>query len=112
MRTPKQRLAISVLSLVVFAAAIYLPLYFTYRAQQGIKGGSTTPPVAQDGEATAISNLDGTNAPKSLANRHPLAVIVENHPDARPQFGLGAASVVYEALTEGGITRILAIYGP
>ncbi len=40
----------------------------------------------------------------------PLAVMVENHPAARPQAGLGEASVVYEALAEGGITRFLAIY--
>ena len=95
MRTPKQRLVISVLSLVVFAAAIYLPLYLKYRSLQETNGSNTTPPVAQDGEATAISNLDGSEAPKSLANRHPLAVMVENHPDARPQFGLGAPSLVY-----------------
>ena len=40
----------------------------------------------------------------------PLAVMIENHPAARPQSGLGEADVVYEALTEGGITRFLAIY--
>jgi hypothetical protein len=40
----------------------------------------------------------------------PLAVMVENHPDARPQTGLDKANVVYEALAEGGISRFLAIY--
>lgn len=39
-----------------------------------------------------------------------LAVIIDNHPDARPQNGLNAASVVYEAPVEAGITRLLAIY--
>src|SRR5262249_25822967 len=39
-----------------------------------------------------------------------LAVMIENHPAARPQSGLGEAAIVYEALTEGGITRFLAIY--
>ena len=111
MRTHKQRLVIGTLSLVVIAAAIYVPLYLKYRALKSSRN-NTSPAVTQDGEAMAISNLDGTEAPKSLANRHPLAVIVENNPDTRPQFGLGAASVVYEALTEGGITRFLAIYGP
>ena len=41
---------------------------------------------------------------------YPLAVLVENHPDARPQAGLAQADVVYEALTEGGISRFLAVY--
>ncbi|OGY23842.1 MAG: hypothetical protein A2172_05420 [Candidatus Woykebacteria bacterium RBG_13_40_15] len=43
-------------------------------------------------------------------DRLPLAVIIENHTDARPQTGLGQAEVVYEALAEGGITRFLAIF--
>jgi hypothetical protein len=40
----------------------------------------------------------------------PLAVMVENHPDARPQTGLDRANVVYEALAEGGISRFMAVY--
>lgn len=42
--------------------------------------------------------------------RRPLGVMIENHQDARPQSGLSAADVVYEAVAEGGITRFLAIY--
>lgn len=45
-----------------------------------------------------------------LANRHPLAVMIENHPDARPQAGLAMADIVYEAIVEGGITRFMAVY--
>lgn len=42
-------------------------------------------------------------------SRTPLAVMIENHPEARPQSGLGSADVVYEALAEGGITRFMAM---
>lgn len=35
---------------------------------------------------------------------------VENDPGARPQWGLQDAAVVYEYLTEGGITRFSALY--
>ncbi|OQA53201.1 MAG: putative lipoprotein YerB precursor [candidate division WS2 bacterium ADurb.Bin280] len=59
-----------------------------------------------------ICQLDGMSYSPDKANRHPLAVIVENHPDARPQSGLADASIVYEAITEGGITRFMAIFGP
>jgi hypothetical protein len=59
-----------------------------------------------------ICALDGMPYTKDKATRHPLAVSIENHPDARPQSGLIKASVVYEAITEGGITRFLAIFGP
>jgi hypothetical protein len=41
---------------------------------------------------------------------YPLAVMVENSPDARPQAGLDKADVVYEALAEGGISRFMAVY--
>lgn len=40
----------------------------------------------------------------------PALVQVENFSGARPQSGLGAADVVYEYLTEGGITRFSVIY--
>jgi Protein of unknown function (DUF3048) N-terminal domain/Protein of unknown function (DUF3048) C-terminal domain len=43
-------------------------------------------------------------------NRTPLAIIVENHVDSRPQSGLSSADLVYEALAEGGITRQMAVF--
>lgn len=40
----------------------------------------------------------------------PIAVIIENHLDSRPQNGLEEASIVYETIVEGDITRYLAIF--
>lgn len=54
--------------------------------------------------------LDGLPATAGSLARRPLAVMVENAPAARPQSGLDKACVVYEAITEGGITRFMAIY--
>ena len=42
--------------------------------------------------------------------RRPLAVMIENHAESRPQSGLSRADVVYEAVAEGGISRFMAIY--
>lgn len=42
--------------------------------------------------------------------RRPLAVMIENDVNARPQAGLGSADVVYEAIAEGGITRFMAMF--
>jgi hypothetical protein len=39
-----------------------------------------------------------------------LAAKVDNHPDARPQFGLERADIVFEELVEGGLTRYVAIW--
>jgi len=47
---------------------------------------------------------------RAHANVLPVAVMVDNYPDARPQYGLGQAEIVYEALVEGGITRFMAVY--
>ncbi len=42
--------------------------------------------------------------------RRPLAVMIENSPDSRPQSGLIKADVTFEALAEGGVTRFMAMY--
>lgn len=43
-------------------------------------------------------------------DRRPLAVKVENDPEARPQSGLDSPCVIYEEVTEGGITRFMPVY--
>lgn len=42
--------------------------------------------------------------------RRPLAVMIENSPDARPQSGMSSADVVFEALAEGGVTRFMGLF--
>lgn len=44
------------------------------------------------------------------STRRPLAVMIENSLDARPQSGLSTADVVYEAVAEGGITRFMGLF--
>lgn len=39
-----------------------------------------------------------------------VAVMINNHPLARPQSGLNKADIVYEILAEGDITRFLAVF--
>jgi len=40
----------------------------------------------------------------------PVAVMVDNHPNAFPHSGLDKADLVYEAFVEGGLTRFMAVY--
>ncbi len=58
----------------------------------------------------SLSPLTGLKVTPEIAARQVTGVIIENHPDARPQSGLGQAGVVYEANAEGGITRFLAFF--
>ena len=60
--------------------------------------------------ATALAPLRGTTvAANSLAHAS-LCAKVDNHEDARPQYGLKSADVVFEELVEGGLTRYVACW--
>jgi len=99
-------------SLITYGALAFYQQ--THRAVTIVPVASITPtpsPTATPTPAAQAENiLDGTMVDPSKANVHPLAVMIENHPDARPQSGLGSANLVYEAIAEGGITRFMAIY--
>ncbi len=56
------------------------------------------------------SKLMGVKVDPSVNDRKIVAVVIENHTAARPQSGLDKASIVYETLAEGGITRFMALY--
>lgn len=47
---------------------------------------------------------------KSLTKNRPVVISVENHPSARPQWGLCSSDLVMEMVAEGGITRMLLMY--
>lgn len=44
------------------------------------------------------------------SNSRIIAVMINNHKNARPQSGLGDAFLNYEIIVEGGITRIMSLY--
>jgi hypothetical protein len=54
--------------------------------------------------------LTGRMVTQDVANRHPIAVMIDDQFDARPQSGLSMASVVWQAPAEGGIPRYMAIF--
>ena len=58
-----------------------------------------------------INPLTGeANYSKEILNNRPVMVSVENHKDARPQWGIASADIVWEMVVEGGITRMLLMY--
>ena len=60
---------------------------------------------------TLVASLtNGTMVSSDIANRPSVAVMIENSPASRPQTGLTSADIVYEAVTEGGITRFMGIF--
>ncbi len=65
---------------------------------------------AQGNVPAAIAPLTGLAVAEETVDQRPWAVVIENFPSARPQAGLASADIVFEAPTEGGITRHLAIF--
>jgi hypothetical protein len=63
---------------------------------------------------TEVSPINGLLFTKSemkeLLTKRPVAVMINNHVEARPQSGLNSADIVYETNVESGITRYLAIF--
>lgn len=55
------------------------------------------------------SYLTGKMVPVFQGNRRPAAVMISNDKEARPQYGINRAGVVYEAPVEGGMNRYMAL---
>lgn len=87
----------------------------------------TAPPTPASGQSTVSAvrntlagNTDHTGETRSIltgewlstdiADSRPWSIIFNNLKIASPQSGLGDAAIVYEALAEGGITRLMGIF--
>jgi hypothetical protein len=117
---PKARVTIVCIASLVMVAAI-ASIVVAYRNQTGKSTGcegdscndliiGNEQPTPEPTPALFPRTLDGVLVPSGEEAVRPLAIIVQNHPDARPHSGLARANVVYEAIAEGGITRFLALY--
>ena len=74
-------------------------------------GGEQEDPGLPRTEACPLNgNLHTKPAKEAWDKRRPLAVMIENHQESRPQSGLSSADVVYETVAEGGITRFMGMY--
>lgn len=110
-----------------FAVAIFFSwwIYFTsisasidmlgkYLSFSGSNSGLIIGAASAVGEKSDTSSrlIDGVITSNDKARLVPYAVMMENLLSVRPQSGLSQASVVYEALVEGGATRFMAIFDP
>jgi Protein of unknown function (DUF3048) N-terminal domain/Protein of unknown function (DUF3048) C-terminal domain len=72
---------------------------------------TTVAPTTTTAPPVPVCPLTHTPAPGGgVPQRAALAVKVENLPQARPQYGLDSADIVFEEPVEGGITRFIAVY--
>ena len=61
------------------------------------------------GEAKSL--LTGEWVDKELASLRPVSCMIGNTQSALPQYGIGSADMIYEAPVEGGLTRLMGIFG-
>ncbi len=71
----------------------------------------TKKPTETPPKGMVRSTMTGKWIPKSAAKKRPYAVMIDNiQYAAMNQRGTSGADVIYEALAEGGITRMMAVY--
>lgn len=113
LKNPRKRKFWFISVAILFGLALGAAGFVAYKQYGPQKPESNTANVRPSASPkTAANPLDGTQVPRERANRHPLAVVVENQTQARPQVGLDKAAIIYEVITEGGITRFMGIFGP
>ena len=54
--------------------------------------------------------LTGLLVTEKVASQHPIALMIDDAPGARPQSGFNAAAVVWQAPAEGGVPRYMMIF--
>lgn len=99
MRRPRPPLLIRLALALTLIATAVLARNDAGRAQE-----AEPAPALLDGSWLSAEEAAAVNG------QRPVAVMVDNYIDGRPQIGLDRADLIYELLVEGGITRFMAVY--
>jgi hypothetical protein len=112
----KRRTLITPIIAFCLAAVMASSLPWLARANSPISerfdSGPDLNPEAQALAISPINSLTGLPvADPQVLDRRPLGIKISNHPrDARPQWGLTRADLVYEYYLEYGLTRFFAVF--
>ena len=94
-------------------AAVLLCLAFCLTAFAGCSQPAESESTARPEVLPAYNPNPLTGLEKDAGypyGKRPVAVMVNNIVDSLPQSGIAGADVIYEIVTEGGITRLMAVY--
>lgn len=101
-RTPA-RLFLALAATVALSSCASTPVEPTPTATVRETPTPTPTPV----EAAPLTGVEYTSG---LLTHGAFMAKIDNHPDARPQFGLNRTDIVFEELVEGGLSRYVAIW--
>lgn len=99
--TKRQKIVVAAAVLLVAGSAVYFWL---------TQGGEDIVTKITEPDKKYYSQLTGNEVSKDESELPILGIMIENSEEARPQSGLNGAGIVFETVTEGGITRYLALY--
>lgn len=106
---PKAIIAVIVILLAVVVGVL---IYFSATDREaGLDESESRTQEEQpvvEGVANPLTGEYGFDEEK--LNTRPIAIMVNNAPAARPQWGLCSADIVFEGLVEGGSTRMMWVY--
>ncbi len=97
--------------------ALLLCLVMAATALAGCGGGTSSSAPAPTAAPTATPEpydpnpLTGEAKGADYVSTRPVAIMINNIAQARPQRGLNDAAVLYEIMVEGGITRFMGLFG-
>lgn len=102
---------------VIMIITVIMLTFASCKDKDGYEKVSTTDePTTQEKTTEApvetnVNPLTGlADLSESAIGARPVAIMVENSPAARPQWGLSSPDIVLEGCVEGGITRMMWIY--
>lgn len=104
MRSKGVKFLVVILVIVIIVAAALLAIRIV-RDKNIIK---TITGEKKENKGTTIVEIKEPEIFKGTGR--PIAVMIDNHKDAMPQANLSEAYIVYEAIVEGGETRLMALY--
>ena len=100
-----------VLAVGIVVALVEAAYLYTKRDKLFVSTPVSAVSTSTPARSLFVRRLDGIMvATAEEATSSVMGVMIDNHPDARPQSGLSQARVVYEVPVEGGITRFFALF--
>ncbi len=113
-RSWKPLAAGAVIVFVIIGGLVWYAVSGVGRKGGSVSSGQPSSSTSTQGQVVEIGlkprALDGVLVDPLATQLSSFAVMIDNHPDAKPQSGLAEASLVYEIPVEGGLTRFMAVF--
>lgn len=108
-------IVVAIIAVVAIACGVYFGAIKksaddnTTAPQTTAGDSAVTEPTSQAPDSSSTNPLTG-EAGFAATGKRPVAIVVENAPAARPQWGIDSPDIIVEGEVEGGISRMLWIY--